>query len=378
MLSLSPDWKRLAEVRGSPAELVVDDRVVARNVSGFAWALDSSRLAFSGPAGVFVVRADGSNVVQIGERGFEPTWSPSGEWVAYQSDAAGNLDIHVARSDGGSDVNLSGGDRRHNLGARWSPDSRSLAFVTSNGRRVWLELTDLAGNRRTLPFKVGVTNAVVAWFPDGRRIAVGTPYGVFALEVETGAARKWISGMDFDWSPDGRRVAFVAGRECRDRLGIYVANADGSGIRRITNDCRIIGTDGSDSLVGTELADILLGLNGNDTLTARDPYYMGDTLDGGAGDDVLIGDWKLDTLRGGPGADTLRGGPSGDGLYGGPGRDVIDGQGGRDLIFARDGERDVVRCGTNQGRGTPERDTAYVDRLDRVARDCEVVHRPRR
>jgi hypothetical protein len=49
--SLSPDWKRLAEIRGTDAELFVDDRVVARRVGDFAWAPDSGRLAFSGPWG---------------------------------------------------------------------------------------------------------------------------------------------------------------------------------------------------------------------------------------------------------------------------------------------------------------------------------------
>jgi len=46
---------------------------------------------------------------------------------------------------------------------------------------------------------------------------------------------------------------------------------------------------------------------------------------------------------------------------------VIEAKGGRDVIFARDGERDVIDCGT-------ERDTAVVDRLD-VVSNCERVLR---
>jgi hypothetical protein len=63
-------------------------------------------------------------------------------------------------------------------------------------------------------------------------------------------------------------------------------------------------------------------------------------------------------------------------LTGGPGADRLDGGGGSDRILARDGERDVVDCGTNTGRTnkTPERDVAFVDALDRVSH-CERVFR---
>jgi hypothetical protein len=63
---------------------------------------------------------------------------------------------------------------------------------------------------------------------------------------------------------------------------------------------------------------------------------------------------------------------SADELYGGSGPDRIDAQAGRDFVHARDGERDLVLCGTNHGT-TPERDEAWVDRVD-VARGCEVLH----
>ena len=122
---------------------------------------------------------------------------------------------------------------------------------------------------------------------------------------------------------------------------------------------------------------MLLGEGGNDTLTAVASFFSGDTLEGGPGNDLLVGSFASDTLEGGPGNDVLRGGAGPDLLIGGPGRDVIQGQGGRDLVYARDGVRDVVSCGTNTGRTTgPEADVAYVDRFDVVSRDCEYVFRP--
>jgi uncharacterized repeat protein (TIGR01451 family) len=97
---------------------------------------------------------------------------------------------------------------------------------------------------------------------------------------------------------------------------------------------------------GTATADHLTG-------TAR-----ADLIRAGAGNDWVNGASGNDTLYGGTGNDVLIGGRGHDTLYGGS---------GNDLLRARDGTRDVVSCG-------PGRDTALVDKLDRVT-GCEVVYR---
>ena len=52
----------------------------------------------------------------------------------------------------------------------------------------------------------------------------------------------------------------------------------------------------------------------------------------------------------------------------GRGRDRVSGGSGNDTINTRDGERDTVTCG-------PGRDRVRADRIDTVARDCEIVQR---
>jgi len=93
-----------------------------------------------------------------------------------------------------------------------------------------------------------------------------------------------------------------------------------------------------------------------------------DALNGGRGNDTLKGLGGSDKLAGGPGNDRLLGGSGNDRLDGGAGRDVIDGGPGRDTTLARDGVADTIRCGAG-------RDTVFADRRDKVARDCERVHR---
>ena len=89
------------------------------------------------------------------------------------------------------------------------------------------------------------------------------------------------------------------------------------------------------------------------------PLVAGRTLTGRAGADVL---------RGTAGPDVIAGRGGSDRIYGGKGRDRLDGGAGNDAIYARDGVRDVVRCGTG-------RDRVEADRGDSVARDCESVSR---
>ena len=82
-------------------------------------------------------------------------------------------------------------------------------------------------------------------------------------------------------------------------------------------------------------------------------------LNGRGGNDVLNGRSGNDILNGGAGNDTLIGGAGADSFFGGPGNDTVR---------ARDGKKDTIACGTG-------RDVVYADRIDRVVRDCETVHR---
>src|SRR4051794_7786119 len=151
-------------------------------------------------------------------------------------------------------------------------------------------------------------------------------------------------------------------------------------------------TDGNDVLTGTPGADLLCGLFGNDTInglagndtlwgdacgklakvsTAAVPRDGNDTLSGGDGNDSLYGAGGNDSLRGGKGNDRLFGGAGNDKLDGGASAGSLRGGAGNDSITARNRKRDTVECGTGR------RDSATVDRVDRVRR-CEKVRRSRR
>jgi hypothetical protein len=84
--------------------------------------------------------------------------------------------------------------------------------------------------------------------------------------------------------------------------------------------CTHVGTDGSDTLVGSARYDIMCARGGDDTIDAGDAA------------------------------------------------DYVFAEAGNDRVYARDGHRDVIACGTG-------RDLAVVDSTDRPRTDCERVRR---
>ena len=93
------------------------------------------------------------------------------------------------------------------------------------------------------------------------------------------------------------------------------------------------GTVGSDTINGTAGDDVIIAGEGNDT------------VNGGGGNDRICADEGNDTVNGGGGNDVVFGGPESDIVQGGPGNDVLLGnQGG--------GDTDDVGDTINGGTGT--------------------------
>jgi len=129
------------------------------------------------------------------------------------------------------------------LATSWSPDARKIAFYWHGDGSSWeIHVANADGSGVTR-----LTNDPAdqlfhpAWSPDGTRIAfsgsrAGTN-GVYVMNADgTGINMlTTATAVAFPaWSPDGSKIAFGDGRDGNEE--IYVINADGSGITRLTND----------------------------------------------------------------------------------------------------------------------------------------------
>ena len=81
-------------------------------------------------------------------------------------------------------------------------------------------------------------------------------------------------------------------------------------------------------------ADVLSGMNGNDSLYGKD---MNDKLSGDEGNDILYGGYGNDSLYGGDGNDTFYGEQDADYLQGDSGNDTLDGGLGKDTLIGGSG-----------------------------------------
>jgi Ca2+-binding RTX toxin-like protein len=133
---------------------------------------------------------------------------------------------------------------------------------------------------------------------------------------------------------------------------------------------RLEGGDGDDVLLGNTARNVIQGLAGDDLIEGRGgndllkgaegPRFRGpadrDLIRGGPGTDILLGD---------AGPDRLFGGPGGDRMVGGLGVDLFDGGPGLDRLRSADGRVETVRCGTGFDR-------LLADATDRRS-GCEAV-----
>ena len=169
------------------------------------------------------------------------------------SDRDGNREIYSMDGDGRNIKRLTT-DLGIDASPAWSADGTRIVFVSSRDTRddpahgaflaVYSMNADGTGvTRLTSP---GAVDQDPDWSPDGRRIVFVSDReganGVWVIDKDgTGATRLTTtdpravqSEAAPKWSPDGKQIAFVHAVPSTNRRGIFVMNADGSGLRHVT------------------------------------------------------------------------------------------------------------------------------------------------
>ena len=124
-------------------------------------------------------------------------------------------------------------------------------------------------------------------------------------------------------SPVSRRL-IVVGSQFNDTVSVAVA----SGKLNVTFNGRI-----QKFAAANVVGIVIMGHDGNDTLTLASSVTLGGLLNGGLGEDLLTGSVGNDILLGGEGDDKLLGGGGRDVLIGGDGHDSLTGGVGDDLLI---------------------------------------------
>jgi TolB protein len=235
-------------------------RVTSGGGFGPLWSPDGGTLAFvrveetgrdAGRSVVWVVAEDGAGLRRLGV-GTDPAWSPDGSRLAL----ARSGEIVVVAADGSGERRLTRASRA-DVGTfaglpAWSPDGAHVAYATLNG--FYAVAADGTGLRQLTSWGADLDSwARPVWSPGGDAIALVTSTCCArgdatqsewqtrspALEVQRwadGRVTRLAAGIGdvVAWSPDGTRLAYSRPPARDDPDELYVARADGSGSVRLT------------------------------------------------------------------------------------------------------------------------------------------------
>lgn len=198
----TPEMQVKTKAIGSP-QISPDGRRIVYTVSEAVMTADKSEFVTQ----IWLANTDGTNAFQItyGEKSStNPKWSPDGNWLAFTSNRKENKNnLYLLRLNGGEAEPLT--DVKTGVSNfDWSPDGKWIAFTMTDKKSEDEEKNDKGKN----DFR---------WIDENVKMA-----RLYVVSVTKDASGKreprqlttenYNVAGDFDWSPDGRMIAFSHSR----------------------------------------------------------------------------------------------------------------------------------------------------------------------
>lgn len=224
------------------------------------WSPDATRMAFrwldpEGDVGVYVAEADRSDPQLLASEAATPSWSPDGRSIAYTKLADDTKGLWIADVEAALDGRSEAHRQVTSVSTTtveefpsWSPDGTRLIFNSQRAGNsdIWVVNVDGTGLRNLT--RHPALDSPASWSPDGGHIVFGStrrsPSGapmrlvgdIYVMEADGSDVRRLTHAPRGSygpaWSPDGRRIAFNSQRDGNSE--VYVMRADGTRERRLT------------------------------------------------------------------------------------------------------------------------------------------------
>jgi len=168
------------------------------------------------------------------------SWSPDGKTIAFITNISGRNNLWLMPSDGGWPSQLTISDQRQ-ISPVWSPDGKWIAFNSDHdGDEQWdmFLVSSVTGEVVNLTNTPDVAEEGQAWSPDSRYIAfmskprTSSTFEINVMDVLTKRYRaltkntsKELGNFDPIWSRDGKWIAYTQEDAAGKNSNIFVADA---------------------------------------------------------------------------------------------------------------------------------------------------------
>ena len=117
---------------------------------------------------------DGTQITSYPGEDFQPSWSPDGSQIAFNSRRSGNFDIWVIPATGGTATQITT-DPGMDASPTWSPDGAQLAFTSSRSGNWDVWVIPATGGTAIQITNDPAQDHWSAWSPDGNHLAFDSP-----------------------------------------------------------------------------------------------------------------------------------------------------------------------------------------------------------
>jgi TolB protein len=251
----SPDGKTIAYIHGDTVNgqtgiWLIDssgsnNHIFYASVGAYSpgWSPDGQWIVFSDGGEIYKLKLSADSLTQLTTDGsnFFPAWSPDGQWIAYDrsiTDESGPAGVWLMRADGSNKKVIAKGRFPD-----WLTTGQYLIFIGFHNEIYRVDINDTSNVNRLTSLNqsniYATDNRYPRYSPNGTKIAfTSQPYG--------GKPQIWImnsngtnpqqltfgQGYSCDWSPDGEWIVYTDSRNVSGRL--WLIRSDRTGNHQLT------------------------------------------------------------------------------------------------------------------------------------------------